>query len=77
MLTDVEDYGIVEAVIRLGNAFNREVIAEGVQTLAHGASLLKMGCRLAQGYGIAKPMPEHEVLEWAKQWKAQRAWERG
>jgi EAL domain-containing protein (putative c-di-GMP-specific phosphodiesterase class I) len=75
MLTDPEDCGIVEAVVHLANAFNREVIAEGVETLAHGVALLQMGCHLAQGYGIAKPMPEHEVLLWAQQWTEQRAWE--
>lgn len=72
MLTDPEDKGIVEAVIHLANAFNRQVIAEGVETLAHGAALLQMGCQLAQGYGIAVPMPEHEVLAWAKQCTKQR-----
>lgn len=75
MLTDQEDRGIVEAVIHLANAFKREVIAEGVETLAHGAALMKMGCKLAQGYGIARPMPDHEVLGWARTWRAKRAWE--
>jgi diguanylate cyclase (GGDEF)-like protein/PAS domain S-box-containing protein len=75
MLTDLEDHGIVEAVIRLATAFKRQVIAEGVETLAHGAALLQMGCTLAQGYGIARPMPDHEVLPWAEQWTAQRAWD--
>jgi diguanylate cyclase (GGDEF)-like protein/PAS domain S-box-containing protein len=76
MLTDPEDCGIVEAVIHLANAFNRQVIAEGVETLAHGTALLQMGCQLAQGYGISKPMPDHEVLAWARHWIAQRDWEK-
>ena len=75
MLTDPEDRGIVEAVIHLASAFEREVIAEGVETLAHGAALMKMGCQLAQGYGIARPMPDYEVLAWARNWTTQRAWE--
>jgi diguanylate cyclase (GGDEF)-like protein/PAS domain S-box-containing protein len=75
MLTDLEDHGIVEAVIRLATALDRQVIAEGVESLAHGAALLKLGCTLAQGYGIARPMPGSDVLAWAEQWTAQRAWE--
>lgn len=75
MLTDAEDMGIVEAVVRLAHAFNREVIAEGVETLAHGKVLLAMGCHLAQGYGIARPMPGDAVLPWAHEWAARRAWE--
>ena len=76
MLTDPEDHGIVEAVIRLAGAFNRQVIAEGVETLAHGAALLQMGCHLAQGYGIAKPMADSEVLAWVREWTAARVWEK-
>lgn len=74
MLTDSEDLGIVEAVIRLGHSFNRQVIAEGVETFAHGTALLRMGCQLAQGYGIARPMPKEEVLVWIRQWTKQSPW---
>jgi len=76
MLTDQEDYGIVEAVISLAAAFNRQVIAEGVETLAHGAALLQMGCHFVQGYGIARPMPGDQVEAWAHAWTAQRLWEK-
>lgn len=74
MLQDNEDLGIVEGVIRLAKAFNREVIAEGVETLDHGAALLKLGCHLAQGYGIARPMPAEEFLTWCEKWQAEQAW---
>ncbi|MDO9323033.1 MAG: EAL domain-containing protein [Pseudomonas sp.] len=74
MLNDSDDLGIVEGVIRLAGAFNRQVIAEGVETLAHGAVLLRLGCRLAQGYGIARPMPADQFIDWSLRWKAQGAW---
>ena len=64
MLEDADDRAIVEGVIGLVRAFRREVIAEGVETLAHGELLLKLGCELAQGYGIARPMPVAEVSGW-------------
>jgi len=41
----------------LAAAFHRQVIAEGVETVEHGTMLLRLGCELAQGYGIARPMP--------------------
>lgn len=75
MLTDPEDRGIVDAVINLAKSFNRQVIAEGVETLAHGNELLKMGCYFVQGYGIAKPMPDREIQSWIRQWLDQRNWE--
>jgi len=74
MLIDTEDLGIVESVIRLGHAFNLEVIAEGVETLEHGSMLLKLGCQLAQGYGIARPMPAEHFIAWSEQWHNQAIW---
>jgi diguanylate cyclase (GGDEF)-like protein/PAS domain S-box-containing protein len=70
MLNDPEDLTIVESVLSLASAFHREVIAEGVETLEHGEMLLLLGCELAQGYGIARPMPAHEIPDWrpAAQW---------
>ncbi|MDX9884476.1 putative bifunctional diguanylate cyclase/phosphodiesterase [Thauera sp.] len=69
MLEDADDRAIVEGVIGLVRAFRREVIAEGVETSAHGELLLKLGCELAQGYGIARPMPAAEVPAWVMHWK--------
>ena len=74
MLEDPGDLNIVESVVRLAHAFNRSVIAEGVETLEHGAILVRLGCRLVQGYGIARPMPEEQMPEWISQWNDQAAW---
>ena len=62
MLDDPNDLGIVDSVVRLAQAFNRPVIAEGVETLEHGAALLLLGCTLAQGYGVARPMPTEQQV---------------
>jgi EAL domain-containing protein (putative c-di-GMP-specific phosphodiesterase class I) len=69
MLIDTEDLAIVEGIIGLAKSFKREVIAEGVETIAHGEALLKLGCELGQGYGIARPMPASEIPAWASNWK--------
>jgi diguanylate cyclase (GGDEF)-like protein len=70
ILSDVDDLSIVQGVIGLAKAFRREVIAEGVETMAHGDMLLSLGCELAQGYGIARPMPASAVPEWTRTWRA-------
>jgi len=75
MLEDPDDLGLVEGVIRLARAFNRKVIAEGVETLEHGALLLHMGCQRAQGYGIARPMPSEQLADWAARWQRDAAWQ--
>lgn len=74
MLSDAEDYGIVECVVRLAEALHRHVIAEGVETLEHGAALMQLGCHWAQGYGIARPMPAADFLTWSAQWTEQAPW---
>jgi EAL domain-containing protein (putative c-di-GMP-specific phosphodiesterase class I) len=71
---DLDDLAILQGVIGLAAAFNREVIAEGVETVAHGTLLLQLGCDLAQGYGIARPMPPHEMPSWAATWRPNAAW---
>ena len=50
------------------------MIAEGVETSAHGVALLQLGCELAQGYGIARPMPADDIPEWVSSWKADDSW---
>lgn len=74
MLQDEDDLAILEGVIRLAAAFRRQVIAEGVETRRHGDELLKLGCELAQGYGIARPMPAAELPEWTRRWQQQAVW---
>ena len=74
MLDDRDDLAIVQGVVGLSKAFNRKVIAEGVETVAHGRKLLAMGCVLGQGYGIARPMPAQQLPGWLDQWRAQQPW---
>ncbi len=74
MLDDPNDYAIINGVIGLAGAFNRQVIAEGVETTSHGLMLLTMGCANAQGYGIAKPMPADDFANWLEHYKPNQAW---
>ncbi|MDX2367727.1 MAG: EAL domain-containing protein [Colwellia sp.] len=75
MLNDVDDLAIVEGVIALAKSFKRDVIAEGVETIEHGTALLKLGCDLAQGYGIARPMPASDIPAWVNDWKPDVSWQ--
>jgi EAL domain-containing protein (putative c-di-GMP-specific phosphodiesterase class I) len=69
MLIDTDDRTIIKGIIELAKAFNLKVIAEGVETPAHGDELLSLGCSLAQGYGIAKPMPARDFSLWLARWQ--------
>ena len=74
MLEDPDDLAILEGVIGLATAFRRQVVAEGVETVEHGEMLLQFGCELAQGYGIARPMPARELTGWSATWRPDSAW---
>jgi diguanylate cyclase (GGDEF)-like protein/PAS domain S-box-containing protein len=69
MLADADDLSILQGVISLARAFKREVIAEGMETPEHGTRLLQLGCELAQGYGIAWPMPAADMPHWLATWQ--------
>jgi len=69
MLVEVDDLTIIEGIIGLAQAFKREVIAEGVESIEHAEMLVKMGCEIGQGYAFARPMPADELLRWKENWK--------
>lgn len=74
MIDDPDDYSIIEGVVGLAHAFRREVIAEGVETPDHGLMLLSMGCFLAQGYAIARPMPADSLQAWISSYLPHPSW---
>jgi diguanylate cyclase (GGDEF)-like protein/PAS domain S-box-containing protein len=74
ILEDPEDLTILEGVLGLATAFRRSFIAEGVETAEQGLMLLRMGCELAQGFGIARPMPAEDFPHWAATWKPDPRW---
>ncbi|CAG1021672.1 partial putative signaling protein, partial [Patescibacteria group bacterium] len=75
MLEDENDLAIVRSVIGLAEFFNRQVIAEGVESIKHGSALMEMGCQLLQGYVIAKPMPAKDFQQWLEQWQMPIEWQ--
>jgi EAL domain-containing protein (putative c-di-GMP-specific phosphodiesterase class I) len=57
-----EDAGIiVDAILALAGAFRMDVIAEGIETEAQLAALIKRGAVVGQGYLIARPAPAADI----------------
>lgn len=56
---------LVEAIVRLADVMQLDIVAEGIETSIQQAVLEKMGCRYAQGYYFSKPIPEAVLLEGA------------
>jgi EAL domain-containing protein (putative c-di-GMP-specific phosphodiesterase class I) len=74
MLQDEGDLAVVAGVISLGQSFELSVVAEGVETAEHGVKLLNMGCHIAQGYGISKPMEADKVYDWVANYQPDSRW---
>ncbi len=57
MLVGSNDRVIVSSAVDLGHNLGMSVVAEGVETREVEAQLRALGCDLAQGYGICRPLP--------------------
>ncbi|QDG78976.1 EAL domain-containing protein [Labrenzia sp. PHM005] len=74
ILKNQSDQKILHGTISLGKSFGLDVVAEGMETDAHGYWLLEHGCYLAQGYAISKPLPEAEFMRWRAAWMSDNPW---
>ena len=68
LLTNHRDRVIVETVIDLGHRLGLDVIAEGVESTDTWDVLHAMGCDIAQGFGIARPMAFPDLRGWLTRW---------
>ena len=57
---------LVSSIIEIGKSLGIEIIAEGVETMAHARILKELGCHSLQGYAFARPMPSDELLAFLK-----------
>jgi EAL domain-containing protein (putative c-di-GMP-specific phosphodiesterase class I) len=64
MLGDAQDLSLVESVIGLARNIGCAVVAKGVESRAHARELLRLGCRLGQGNGIAAAMHPMALPGW-------------
>jgi EAL domain-containing protein (putative c-di-GMP-specific phosphodiesterase class I) len=59
---------IVSSTIDLGHKLGLQVVAEGVESQAVWDQLAGLGCEVAQGYLISRPMPATQFEEWMRNW---------
>ncbi|MEY4764806.1 MAG: hypothetical protein RI907_1479 [Pseudomonadota bacterium] len=70
MHRDAQDAKIVRSVVDLAHNLGLKVTAEGLEEAAAWPLLGQLGCDIAQGYWIAKPMPADQLPAWAAAWAA-------
>lgn len=61
---DPEQQRMISAILTMAERLNLETLAEGVETVGEHALLAQLGCGHVQGFGIGKPMPFGETLDW-------------
>ena len=68
---DAENAAIVTSILQLAKALDLTVVAEGVEEEAEWKLLAELGCDVAQGYLISRPMPVADFGQWFRQRAAQ------
>jgi len=66
MATDATDAAIVASTVDLGHALGLRVVAEGIEDQATWTVLAGMGCDVAQGYYLARPLPPDALTRWLR-----------
>jgi diguanylate cyclase (GGDEF)-like protein len=65
---DQGSLAIVRATIELAGSMGLDVVAEGVEDEATWQTLQRLGCSMAQGYFLSRPIPAAEVAGWVRDW---------
>jgi diguanylate cyclase (GGDEF)-like protein len=64
LTSDPDDEAIVRSTVDLARNLGLRMVAEGVEDQATWDALAAMGCELAQGYHLARPMPAEQATAW-------------
>jgi EAL domain-containing protein (putative c-di-GMP-specific phosphodiesterase class I) len=65
-LTQQSSRAILESSLEMADKLRITAVAEGVETLEQATLLRELGCALAQGLFIARPMCEADFMQWSK-----------
>ena len=69
MLSEASSIDIVDAVVSVAHKKGVHIVAEGVESHTLFDTLRQLGCDLAQGYAIGKPMAPEEFGIWYRAWQ--------
>ncbi|MCT4555953.1 MAG: GGDEF domain-containing phosphodiesterase [Pelagimonas sp.] len=65
---DEDQHRMLAAVLGMADRLGLETLAEGVESVGEHALLAQLGCDHVQGFGIARPMPADQIVEWAAEY---------
>lgn len=61
---DADQQKMIAAILTMAEQLGLETLGEGVETAGEHALLAQLGCTHVQGFGIARPMPFDQTLDW-------------
>ncbi|SFD59263.1 diguanylate cyclase/phosphodiesterase [Sulfitobacter brevis] len=61
---DPEQQRMISAILTMAERLEVETLAEGVESVGEHVLLAQLGCQHVQGFGIARPMPFEQTLDW-------------
>ena len=61
MLASDSDLALVRTTVQLAHSLGARAVAEGVEDPALAEALRALGCDMAQGYWLSRPVPPHEI----------------
>ncbi|MFC5065019.1 putative bifunctional diguanylate cyclase/phosphodiesterase [Actinomycetospora atypica] len=64
MSSESGDAAVVRAIVEMGHTLGLTVVAEGVENAAARVALTEMGCDVAQGYLVSRPLPARCLERW-------------
>lgn len=64
--SDATARSILESSIDLARKLDMKIVAEGVESEADWNLVATLGCDIAQGFLIARPMPGEDLIEWSR-----------
>jgi len=59
--------GLATAVLGIGETFQLEVVAEGIEYPEQSSTLQALGCETGQGFFFARPMTPEQLVEFLEQ----------
>ena len=64
---------VIEASLDLARKLQLETVAEGVELVEDWQMLAELGCTMAQGYLVSRPVPGEDLLDAVGRWRQPHA----
>jgi diguanylate cyclase (GGDEF)-like protein len=71
--TSRQNQALISALVGIGHALSIDIVVEGIEEAGEAEILRMLGCRHAQGYFFARPMPADDIPRWLEEHAARMA----